>query len=338
MMFAESLADRSSTLQEWQQWYGQKQYPKQHKDWHRPQQDANRSWGNYVQVSADGLLSIRLAKMGLDERSMQSFCSWFPTELHRLKEAKVRKLYVSSDDIVLAHEVDISQNDLSDEAMRILLLTLRQARVVIGAAKFYRNKFSCRSAQLLAQWIRSAPWAIFELHLSHNQIKTAGALELIRAVAENRSYPSARPGSKNWPLPLWLRLEANNITEVDGFEQQAEICLQTARPEARGKLICWWEHRNRCGCRSDRCGYSTSHHCPVLHIPRLHQPETRKEDDSMHTRPQDGTTDRHVSSAGDFRTLPSEEWCKIHSSFAEAGPSRPTTASAQLALQDRTEG
>ena len=101
-MFAESLADRSSTLQEWQQWYGQKQYPKQHKDWHRPQQDANRSWGNYVQVSADGLLSIRLAKMGLDERSMQSFCSWFPTELHRLKEAKVRKLYVSSDDIVLA--------------------------------------------------------------------------------------------------------------------------------------------------------------------------------------------------------------------------------------------
>ena len=326
----------SSTMQEWQRWYGQKQYPKQQREWQRPQRDMRSgagghhwSWASYVQVSADGLLSIRLAKMGLDERTIQSFCSWFPTELRRLKEAKVRKLYVSSDDIVLAHEVDISQNDLSDEALRILLLTLRQARVVIGAAKFYRNKFSCRSAQLLAQWIRSAPWAIFELHLSHNHIKTAGALELIKAVAENRSYPSARPGSKNWPLPLWLRLESNNITDVHGFEEQAEICLQTARPEARGKLICWWEHRNRCGCRSDSCAHSTANHCPVLHIPRLSQLETRKEEDSLHRSPQDGTANvstnaesetdptshPHASCVGDFRMLPSEEWRKIHYFF-----------------------
>lgn len=158
--------------------------------------------------------------------------------------------------------------------MRILLLTLKQARVVIGVAKFYQNRLGCRSAILLSQWIRSAPWALFELHLSHNQIKTAGALELIKAVAETKTYPSARPGSKNWPLPLWLRLEHNDIPEADSFEQKAELCLQTARPDTRGKLICWFAPRNRYGCRSDNCGHSTPNHCPVIHIPHL-RPETR---------------------------------------------------------------
>ncbi|CAE7272779.1 unnamed protein product [Symbiodinium sp. CCMP2456] len=231
-------------------------------------------WGSYVQVSDDGLLSIRLARMGLDVRAIQKFCAWLPTELQRLKQAKVRTLYVSSEDIVLAYDVDLSQNDLDDEAMRILLLTLKQARVVIGVAKFYQNRLSCRSAILLSQWIRSAPGVLFELHLSHNQIKTAGALELIQAVAETKSYPSARPGSKNWPLPLWLRLEHNDIPEAANFERKAELCVQAARPDTKGKLICWFAPRNRYGCRSDNCGHSTANHCPVFHIPHL-RPETR---------------------------------------------------------------
>jgi len=261
------------TDQEWHYWQSQWQTAQPNYELGRSE-SAQSGWGSYVQVSDDGLLSIRLARMGLDVRAVQKFCAWLPTELQRLKQAKVRRLYVSSDDIVLAHDVDLSQNDLDDEAMRILLLTLKQARVVIGVAKFYQNRLGCRSAILLSQWIRSAPWALFELHLSHNQIKTAGALELIKAVAETKSYPSARPGSKNWPLPLWLRLEHNDIPEADSFEQKAELCLQTARPDTKGKLICWFAPRNRYGCRSDNCGHSTYNHCPVIHIPHL-RPETR---------------------------------------------------------------
>ena len=261
------------TDQEWHSWQSQWQTAQPNYELGRSE-NAQSGWGSYVQVSDDGLLSIRLARMGLDVRAIQKFCAWLPAELQRLKQAKVRKLYVSSDDIVLAHDVDVSQNDLDDEAMRILLLTLKQARVVIGVAKFYQNRLGCRSAILLSQWIRSAPWALFELHLSHNQIKTAGALELIKAVAETKTYPSARPGSKNWPLPLWLRLEHNDIPEADSFEQKAELCLQTARPDTRGKLICWFAPRNRYGCRSDNCGHSTPNHCPVIHIPHL-RPETR---------------------------------------------------------------
>ena len=265
-------------------WQSQDQYD-QYKVWQKPQsielvkrsENAYRSWGwgNHVQVSDDGLLSIRLSRMGLDFHALKSFCTWLPTELRRLKQAKTRRLYVSSDNIVLAHDVDLSQNDLDDEAMRILLQTFKQARVVIGVAKFYQNNLGCRSAILLSQWIRSAPWALFELHLSHNHIKTAGALELIKAIGETKSYPSARPGSKNWPLPLWLRLEHNDIPEADGFEQKAELCLQTARPEKKGKLICWFTPRSEVGCRSDNCGHSTADHCPVIHIPHL-RPETRK--------------------------------------------------------------
>ena len=267
--------------QEWQHWQSQSQ----HKEWQRPRpsyepkrsetSSPHSDWSGYVQVSSDGLLNIRLARLGLNVQSLKSFCAWLPTELHRLKQAKARRLYVSTDDIVLAHDVDLSQNDLDDEAMRILLLTLKQARVVIGVAKFYQNRFGCRSAILLSQWIRSAPWALFELHLSHNNIKTAGALELIKAIAETKSYPSARPGSKNWPLPLWLRLEHNDIPEADCFERKAELCLQAARPEAKGKLICWFVPKNLVGCRSDNCGHSTADHCPVIHIPHL-RPETRK--------------------------------------------------------------
>ncbi|CAE7208371.1 unnamed protein product [Symbiodinium sp. CCMP2456] len=221
-----------------------------------------------VQVSCEGLLSIRLTRRRLDVLAIQKFCAWFPTELHRLKQVKFPKLYVSSDDIVLAHDVDLSQNDLDDEAMRILLLTLKQARVVIGVAKFYQNRLGCSSARLLSQWIRSAPGVLFELHLSHNQIKTAGALELIKAVADTKSYPSARPGSNNWPVPLWLRLEHNDIREAC-FHKEAEHCLQTARPDTKGKLICWFAPRNRYGCRSDNCGHCTPNHCPVIHIPHL---------------------------------------------------------------------
>ena len=278
---SEKWTDHSEkwTDQEGQQW---RRVQDQKKEWQRPQPKYESvkktdngdsqawGWGNYVQVSDDGLLSIRLARMGLDYHALKSFCSWFPTELQRLKNAKARRLYVSNGNIVLAHDVDLSQNELDDEAIRILLLTLKQARVVVGVAKFYQNKLGCRSAILLSQWIRSAPWALFELHLSHNHIKTAGALELIKAIAETNSYPSARPGSKNWPLPLWLRLEHNDIPEADGFEQKAEHCLQAARPEAKGKLICWFTPRSEVGCRSDNCGHSTADHCPVIHIPHLH--------------------------------------------------------------------
>ncbi|CAE7238203.1 unnamed protein product [Symbiodinium sp. CCMP2456] len=78
-------------------------------EWHRkgPEDSwTDVDWASSVQVSEDGLLSIHLARMGRDIRAVQKFCAWFPTELQRLKQVKLPKLYVSSDDIELAYHVD----------------------------------------------------------------------------------------------------------------------------------------------------------------------------------------------------------------------------------------
>ena len=221
-------------------------------------------------------------------------------------------------------------NRLDDEAMRTLLLTLKQARVVIGISKFYQNRLGCQSAKLLSQWIRSAPFPFFELHLSNNRIRTAGALELIKAVAETNRYPSARPGSK-WPLPLWLRLEHNDIPEADSFEQKAELCLQAARPHTKGKLICWFTPRNGYGpyvCKSDNCRHSTLSHCPVIHMPHLRlnrRKGTFNSSGSVAASASSGAKllelQNHLAVSatpeftGDFRTMPRSAWTRIYARF-----------------------
>ena len=55
-------------------------------------------------------------------------------------------------------------------------------------------------------------------------------------------YPSPRPGSEGRPLPLWRRLERNDIIQAEGFREKGRY-LQVVRKDAAGPRIRWFTPR-----------------------------------------------------------------------------------------------
>ena len=111
---------------------------------------------------------------------------------------------------ILAREVDVSKNQINCAALRLLLCCFKDQRIVIGSLKLYHNRLARAGAEMLAIWIRTAPWALYELHLSHNRIDNQGALAILEAIAKTARYPTDRPRGEVL-VPLWLRMEHNDI-------------------------------------------------------------------------------------------------------------------------------
>ncbi|CAJ1417166.1 unnamed protein product [Effrenium voratum] len=236
------------------------------------------SWSKTVRVGEDGLLVIILREMGIEDDELQSFCAWLPQGLEHIRRSH-SNLFVTRGNIILAKELDLSKNRITDQGLKVLLTTLKENRVVLGVCRLYHNRLGKHSASMLAMWIRTAPWALFELHLSHNRIPTEGAIEIVQAVANTDKYPPDRPNSKGMHIPLWLRMEHNEIEE--SFAIEAERIMRQARPHVRGALICWLTPKqSERSCRSDFCGLSNKYHCPVIHMPYLPR---QKAWDAMHS-------------------------------------------------------
>ena len=53
-----------------------------------------------------------------------------------------------------------------------------------GYSSSIHNRLTRPAANMLAIWIRTAPWALYELHLSHNEIDTEGEKNRGRMMAE----------------------------------------------------------------------------------------------------------------------------------------------------------
>lgn len=128
-------------------------------------------------------------------------------------------------------------------------------RIRLRVLKVYKNFISDNGALALADLIAKQPSALEELHLSHNRIKTAGADALFKSIGQaklsssfaqvtgkgSREFIYPRPDPKRQEfLPVWIRLEYNNIVDAHSLLQKWEQETRAARSfDPSWKLICF---------------------------------------------------------------------------------------------------
>ncbi|CAK9033292.1 Uncharacterized protein SCF082_LOCUS20436 [Durusdinium trenchii] len=222
----------------------------------------------------DGAISVKKAgwisfcNRSLDQEGVRRFCDWLPSYMRKLQQSGQPLQFRQN--CILARVVDVSCNNLDCSALRMLLCSLKDQRIVMGSLKLHGNRIRKAGAEMLGMWIRTAPMALYELHLSHNRICTEGALSIVESIAKTARYPSDRPNNGDACVPLWLRMEHNDIEA--SFVQNAEWIFKKHRPNFTGPYICWLSpttNYSSMQCRSDCCALANSYQCPVVHMPYL---------------------------------------------------------------------
>jgi hypothetical protein len=104
-----------------------------------------------------------------------------------------------------------------------------------------------------------ASGALYEIHLSHNEISAASACRLVVTAANAKSTG----GKYLYPIqgwkPLWMRLENNNFGEEFQVKLAENLC-RARRP--MWKAVCFVDGST--GCNTSTC------HCRKKHVPALH--------------------------------------------------------------------
>lgn len=213
-----------------------------------------------VEIKTEGdRCRLRVSMASLDpplmESGMKNFCTWFRSKLTIFK-AKNGQHYLRN----CNSEIDFSNNSLSNESVWMLLETLAQFEVQVGVLKLYKNRISSAGILALCEFIRNNHRAgpVYEMHLSHNEVDDESALELLRTLRESelkQRYPPRRSiegVEGTHPVPVWVRLNQNKITEPSQV-------LRTIQAEG----ITWCAPRSADGCGPGQC---TKKECPLLHL------------------------------------------------------------------------
>lgn len=190
----------------------------------------------------------------LTEAGMEKYCKWLRVRLGSFCEEHgaepLRRCRA---------EVDFSHNNMTNEMVWKLLRSLTDYEVQTALLKLYANQISQDGVLALCEYIQlnARADALWELHLSHNEIDDDAALELLRTLHSQRPrYPPRRPceGSGEMLLaPVWLRLNHNRIHDPQRVQRQAE---------ADGISICTAWDRQACG--TSKC--VRGRECPLVHL------------------------------------------------------------------------
>lgn len=133
-----------------------------------------------------------------------------------------------------------------------------------ASLKLYKNQISQGGVLAICEFIRTnkRAQAVYEMHLSHNEIDDDSAHELLRTLQKHRSrYPprrtaEGRAGSSDGPsstlVPVWVRLNHNRILDPTGMLRALE---------AEGITYC--TAKNSHGCGPGKCSKAD---CPLAHL------------------------------------------------------------------------
>jgi len=151
------------------------------------------------------------------------------------------------------HEVDFSQNDLSSKGLQRVLDFCHSCEN-IRVLKLFKNRIDDEGALGIAELIKARP-SLEEIHLSHNNITGDGVQKLVSAGCSGKASDSRR-------APLWLRIEQNDVSDVD----------QLLRSLGHNK-------RRVCEKKGPKC---TNRHCEnncKVHIPHIRKQYHNHRDD-----------------------------------------------------------
>jgi len=181
-----------------------------------------REWDADILVVRQGQVHIELQRQTppMADAMLLDFCVWLD---QRLPGVVSSHPYVKKSGAY----VDLSDNAIGPKGLDRLFQVLRDHRVPCLVLKAYRNVLDDSIVDTLVEYLYTQPEAypMHGIHISHNVISDKGALRLIRATALCGHYP--RYTSR---LPLWLRLEANEIQSpqkilAECFKQRFHVCL-----------------------------------------------------------------------------------------------------------------
>lgn len=161
-------------------------------------------------------LKINMASLDpqFTEGGMERYCGWLQRRLQSLRDEHGHQALRKC-----SGEVDFSSNGLSNQAIWMLLEALSQYEVQVAILKLSKNTISQGGALAIGEFIRTnkRAQAIYEIHLSHNEIDDDNAVELLRSLhLQKPKYPPRKPseiGSTGLLVPVWVRLNDNRIRD-----------------------------------------------------------------------------------------------------------------------------
>ncbi len=116
--------------------------------------------------------------------------------------------------------IEMQENQFSDAGIEKLVnfLLNRTHLIQVNALKLWKNKIGDVGAQHLARLIRELPYALVELHLSHNRITTQGALSILKAIESSDLYPRCKSSKSS-------KLSTKKCQATDNSEESEESSI-----------------------------------------------------------------------------------------------------------------
>lgn len=167
------------------------------------------SWQSSVKYAENrAQLTIAMQGWGLTDEDMEDWCTWFRTYSKRLPGRPTE---------LSARDVNVAENRLSGRGVKSLLETLSACGVSVMVLKLHHNRLKDGAA--VAKYLHSCCGSLRELHLSHNEMSSEAAADIILAAAAAKDdmgspcYP--RQAGAHGASPLWLRLEQNYVSPAE---------------------------------------------------------------------------------------------------------------------------
>mmetsp|Transcript_151994 Transcript_151994/g.269281 ORF Transcript_151994/g.269281 Transcript_151994/m.269281 type:complete len:900 (-) Transcript_151994:61-2760(-) len=235
-----------------------------------PSGSREAEWQDCVRIDEGARqVKVEMAGWALEDDDMDEWCSWFGAHLER---AAVRTAVGTSVKFT-AKEVDFSDNELTSVGMTKLLDVLMKYQIAVLILKLHHNRII--SAGNLSMFLAACKGTLRELHLSHNELSTSAAGQIMIAAAAvkdadgNPSYPQPTKGGEGL-TPFWLRMEQNFIDHKLLSEAVESAFAELGRP---GRLFCSINGR---GC-TPRCCMRYRDDPPAVHVKFLANQRPRLE-------------------------------------------------------------
>jgi len=200
------------------------------------------SWAYFDQGRRQ--FDIAMAGWGMEDQDIKQWCDWFRAHVESIGAR------FACEQRLTAREVNFSDNHLTGIGVQTLLTTLLDTKVVVRVLKLHHNRLDEGGG--VADYLCKCNGMLWEVHLSHNRLGTAAALEILVGAASATdetgalSYPY-RAGCRG-ATPLWLRIERNFI-HCDSLLERAEMAARRlGRPN---QVVCLG---NLKGCGPHTCG------------------------------------------------------------------------------------
>mmetsp|Transcript_62516 Transcript_62516/g.183265 ORF Transcript_62516/g.183265 Transcript_62516/m.183265 type:complete len:796 (+) Transcript_62516:108-2495(+) len=228
-------------------------------------------------------LKVSMSGLGMSDKDVERWCHWF-------ESFAAQKLSGRGEPLV-AKEVNFAENHLTHNGVRSLLRTLLRSKVAILVLKLFHNKVE--NGDGIAEYILGCDGSLQELHVSHNELSTAGAHAILLAVANAKSqsgdYTYPRRSGGRGASPLWLRMEQNYVDQALLTERFERSFAQLKRT---GKAMC--DVTNR-AC-TPHCCARHRRDVPTVHVKHLGN-QRRRGERAVDSRPQPSAWDGGRDSA-----------------------------------------